>query len=75
MYYIKIAETDFEVWCCDTDGQNKSLIGTLPYDENSYCSNISMAEGFTVIQMSDRESKEKTFYMMQLGSGEFETLQ
>lgn len=75
MYYIKIAETDFEIWCCDTDGQNKSLIGTLPYDENSYCSNISMAEGFTVIRMNNSESKETTFYMMQLDSGEFEILQ
>ena len=69
IYYILLNdEKYYEAWCCDLDGQNKTFIGTIG-DSESWCSDLSMADGYMVIEMSDNQG-----YLMQLEDGSIQKI-
>ena len=73
IFYIK-GEDTFEAWRCDPDGENKELIGTLPYSKYDSCYNLYMAEEYMVVYIKDRETKIDSAYLMWLDDGSCEKL-
>ena len=77
IYYIKFGADyeDYEVYTCDLSGEEKTLIGTMPRELfTSYCYNLSVAEDFVVIYGEDKETDERTAYLMWLDDGSYEKL-
>jgi len=73
IFYIK-GEDTFEAWACDPNGENKEMIGTLPYGKYDSCYNLYMAEDYMVIYIEDRETKIDSAYLMWLDDGSYEKL-
>lgn len=73
IFYIK-GEDAFEAWCCDPDGEDKELIGTLPYSEYDSCYQLYMSEDYMVVYIEDRETKVDSAYLMWLNDGSYEKL-
>ncbi len=73
IFYIK-GEDTFEAWCCDPDGEDKELIGTLPYSEYDSCYQLYMSEDYMVVYIEDRETKVDSAYLMWLNDGSYEKL-
>ena len=73
IFYIK-GEDTFEAWRCDPDGENKELIGTLPYGKYDSCYNLYMAEEYMVVYITDRQADEDSAYLMWLDDGSYEKL-
>lgn len=73
IFYIK-GEDTFEAWRCDPDGENKELIGTLPYDKYDSCYQLYMGEDYMVVYIEDRETKVDSAYLMWLDDGSCEKL-
>lgn len=73
IFYIK-GEKTYEAWVCDPDGENKEMIGTLPYGKYDSCYNLYMAEEYMVVYIKDRETKIDSAYLMWLDDGSYEKL-
>lgn len=71
IYYIKFGADyeDYEVYTCDLSGEEKTLIGTIPTEIISDLYNFSVAEDFVVIYGEDKETEERTAYLMWLDDG------
>ena len=73
IFYIK-GEDTFEAWRCDSGGENKEMIGTLPYGKYDSCYNLYMAEEYMVVYIEDRETKIDSTFLMWLDDGSYEKL-
>lgn len=73
IFYIK-GEDTFEAWCCDPDGENKELIGTLPYNKYDSCYQLYMSEDYMVVYIEDRKTEAYSAYLMWLDDGSYEKL-
>lgn len=73
IFYIK-GEDTFEAWCCDPNGENKELIGTLPYNNYDSCYQLYMTEDYMVVYIEDRETEVDSAYLMWLEDGSYEKL-
>lgn len=76
IYYIKNFKDYYEVWSCNMDGENKTLIGTVTPKQTEYnntendgCVGLYVADGYVVIDFDDGEDSINERYIMQLDDG------
>ena len=67
LYYVKEKDdTAYEVICCDLQGNNKTTIGTITKEKETYCRYMAVGEGFIMLKMSgdsELEYASHAFYM------------
>ncbi len=67
LYYVKVKDdTAYEVICCELQGENKMVIGTITKEKEIYCRHLSVGEDFILLQMkgdSENEFANHAFFM------------
>lgn len=59
LYYVKVKDdTAYDVICCDLQGENKTVIGTISKEKETYCRYLSVGEDFILLQMKGDNEKE-----------------
>lgn len=67
LYYVKVKDDKaYEVICSDLQGENKTVIGTIAKEKETYCRYIAVGEDFILLQMkgdSEKELANHAFYL------------
>ena len=76
MYFVKNFKDYFELWRCDMDGEDKTLIGTVTPKQTEYnntendgCVGLYLAEDFAIIDFDDGVDSINERYIMLLDDG------
>ncbi len=66
LYYVKVKDdTAYEVICCDLKGNDKTVIGTITKERETYCRYMSVGEDYLLLKMkgdSEKELANHAFY-------------